>query len=112
MGMTATDRPYIASSHHQAIDDLGLGFKVVAWSLDDQIIEAIEHEKFPNVLGVQFHPEYRKLWDATPEFKYSPDDPRPVRLPDDPRGQPAQLGVSQAVVELVFHEDEEQARTE
>ena len=75
MGMTAADRPYIASSHHQAIDELGLGFKASAFSLDDKIIEAIEHEKYPYVLGVQFHPEFRKLWDATPEFKYSPDDP-------------------------------------
>jgi putative glutamine amidotransferase len=75
IGMTAADRPYIASSHHQAIDKLGLGFKASAFSLDDKIIEAIEHEKYPHVLGVQFHPEFRKLWDATPEFKYSPDDP-------------------------------------
>jgi putative glutamine amidotransferase len=75
IGMTAADRPYIASSHHQAVDKLGLGFRPVAFSLDDKIVEAIEHEKYPNVLGVQFHPEYRKLWDATPEFKYAPDDP-------------------------------------
>lgn len=75
MGMTEADRPQIASSHHQAVEKLGLGFRAVASSLDDKIIEAIEHEKYPNVLGVQFHPEYRKLWDATPEFKFSPDDP-------------------------------------
>ena len=51
------------------------GFKVIATSLDDKIIESIEHETFPNVFGVQFHPEYRKLWDTTPEFKIAPQDP-------------------------------------
>jgi len=75
LGMAASDQPYVASSHHQAVEKLGLGFRVTAASLDDKIIEAIEHEKFINVLGVQFHPEYRKLWDAAPEFKFSADDP-------------------------------------
>ncbi|MCX6567141.1 MAG: gamma-glutamyl-gamma-aminobutyrate hydrolase family protein [Candidatus Aminicenantes bacterium] len=74
MGMTAADRPYVASSHHQSLEKIGKGFTVVATSTDDRIIEAIEHEKFRNVLGVQFHPEFRKLWDATPEYKTTPDD--------------------------------------
>ena len=75
LGMTTADRPYVGSAHHQAVEKLGKGFKVIATSLDDKIIESIEHETFPNVFGVQFHPEYRKLWDTTPEFKIAPQDP-------------------------------------
>jgi putative glutamine amidotransferase len=74
MGMATDGHPYVASSHHQAVDTLGKNFRIVARSMDGRIIEAIEHEIFPNVLGVQFHPEFRKLWDATPEYKISPDD--------------------------------------
>jgi len=75
LGMTADDHPLVASSHHQAVDTLGKGFQVVARSMDGRIVEGIQHEKFPNVLGVQFHPEFRKLWDTTPEYKIAPDDP-------------------------------------
>ncbi|MHB8055414.1 MAG: gamma-glutamyl-gamma-aminobutyrate hydrolase family protein [Candidatus Aminicenantales bacterium] len=74
LGMTADDHPYVASSHHQAVDTVGKGFQVVARSMDGRIVEAIEHEKFPNVLGVQFHPEFRKLWEKAPEYRISPDD--------------------------------------
>ena len=49
----------VNSYHHQAIDQLGEGLQVVAYS-DDQIIEAIEHEFLP-VWGVQFHPESMTL---------------------------------------------------
>jgi len=74
MGIATEGHPLVASSHHQAVDTFGKGFRAAARSMDGRIIEAIEHEKFPNVLGVQFHPEYRKLWDATSKFKTTPDD--------------------------------------
>lgn len=45
----------VNSFHHQAIDCLGDGLHVVAYS-DDQVIEAIEHDVLP-IWGVQFHPE-------------------------------------------------------
>jgi putative glutamine amidotransferase len=62
------------SAHHQAADKLGKGFKVAATSLDGKIVEAIEHVKFPNVLGVQFHPEFPMLWEAEPKVKFTPQD--------------------------------------
>jgi putative glutamine amidotransferase len=44
------------SSHHQVIDKLGRGLKAVAFA-PDGVIEAIEHEGFKFVIGVQWHPE-------------------------------------------------------
>ena len=43
--------------HHQAIDRLGQGLRVAARDRN-QIIQAVEHESLPFVLGVQWHPEY------------------------------------------------------
>lgn len=42
--------------HHQAIKQLGGGFKATAWA-EDGIIEAIEDASVPFLLGVQAHPE-------------------------------------------------------
>lgn len=61
--MNATTRPLVLSSHHQALEKLGRGLKVAARSMDEKIIEAIEHEVYPNVFGVQFHPEKPGLFD-------------------------------------------------
>lgn len=44
------------SIHNQAINLLGQDIKVTA--TNDKIIEAIEHKYFPQILGVQWHPEY------------------------------------------------------
>lgn len=74
MGMATDGNPYIMSSHHQAVDAFGKGLRAAARSMDGKIVEAVEHEKFARVLGVQFHPEFRKLWDPTPEYKNAPDD--------------------------------------
>ncbi|MDD8026257.1 MAG: gamma-glutamyl-gamma-aminobutyrate hydrolase family protein [Acidobacteriota bacterium] len=74
LGMKPSDQPYIMSAHHQAAEKIGRGFKVAATSLDGKVVEAIEHEKYRNVLGVQFHPEFTILWDTTPKFKIAPDD--------------------------------------
>ncbi len=45
----------VNSSHHQAIDIPGKGFRPVMWS-EDGVIEAAEHESLP-VWSVQWHPE-------------------------------------------------------
>lgn len=45
----------IRSSHHQAVDDVGAGLAVNAYS-DDQVIEGLERSE-PWALGVQWHPE-------------------------------------------------------
>lgn len=48
--------PQVNSRHHQAIDKLGKGLKVTAWS-PDGVIEGVESsEDFP-LLAVQSHPE-------------------------------------------------------
>ena len=56
--------PVIASSHHQALQKIGKGWDVTAWSADGRIAEAIEHKHYPNVLGIQFHPEIIPLYNG------------------------------------------------
>lgn len=46
----------VNSMHHQAIKDLNDSVHVTAIS-NDGVIEAIESEQYPDLLGVQFHPE-------------------------------------------------------
>jgi len=68
--------PYIYSSHHQAVNELGKGVMVTATSLDGKVIEAIAHEKYKNVVGWQFHPEVQLLYmpDSDNKYKFSPRD--------------------------------------
>ncbi|MBN2246909.1 MAG: gamma-glutamyl-gamma-aminobutyrate hydrolase family protein, partial [Candidatus Aminicenantes bacterium] len=73
-GFKAEDTPYILSAHHQAADRIGLGFFPMACSLDEKVVEAIEHERFPYVLGVQFHPEFPLLYDETSRYIFTPED--------------------------------------
>ena len=68
-------QPYVYSHHHQAVKEVGKGFNVIATSLDGKVIEAMRHEKYKNVLGVQFHPENRKLYDSEGQkFLRTPKD--------------------------------------
>lgn len=46
----------VDSAHHQAVDALGEGLRVVALA-PDGTVEAVEHESAP-VVAVQWHPEY------------------------------------------------------
>ncbi|MEN8138297.1 MAG: gamma-glutamyl-gamma-aminobutyrate hydrolase family protein [Bacteroidota bacterium] len=74
-GLNKNDTPYVCSSHHQAIKTVGHGFEVAATSTDGKIIEAIYHNKYKNVLGVQFHPEFYYLHDPdSKKFKMNPSD--------------------------------------
>lgn len=57
--------PLVLSSHHQGIETLGDGWRIAAWSVDEKVIEAIEHTKYPHVFGVQFHPEKPGLFDPS-----------------------------------------------
>ncbi|MBL0313354.1 MAG: gamma-glutamyl-gamma-aminobutyrate hydrolase family protein [Holophagaceae bacterium] len=75
LGFKTTDHPKVLSSHHQALGLLGKGWTTIATSRDGKVIEAIEHKKFPNVLGIQFHPEHPMLWDTEPRFRQKPGDP-------------------------------------
>lgn len=58
---------FVNSSHHQAIDRLGDGLKIEAWSAMDDIIEQVRLENYPWCFAVQYHPErdtmYRGLFD-------------------------------------------------
>jgi len=51
----------VNSFHHQAVKDLGKGFKATAWA-EDGVIEAIEYNGSKFVIGVQWHPEW--MWDS------------------------------------------------
>ena len=66
--------PVVYSNHHQAIKTLGKGFEKIATSLDEKVPEAIQHKKFDNVKGVQFHPEARFLYKESDRFKLQPGD--------------------------------------
>lgn len=46
-----------ASSHHQAIGRVAKGLRVVARSPEDGVVEAVEAEDHPWLIGVQWHPE-------------------------------------------------------
>jgi putative glutamine amidotransferase len=61
-------KPLVYSNHHQSIEILGKDLKIIATSTDGKIIEAIAHKKYPNVLGIQFHPEGTYLHNQ--EIKY------------------------------------------
>ncbi|MBE0712615.1 MAG: gamma-glutamyl-gamma-aminobutyrate hydrolase family protein [Candidatus Aminicenantes bacterium] len=74
MGFQPSDHPRILSSHHQAVAKIGKGLVAVASSRDGKVIEAVEHKKYPNVLGVQFHPEHPLLFDAEPRHRQKPGD--------------------------------------
>jgi gamma-glutamyl-gamma-aminobutyrate hydrolase PuuD len=46
----------VPTSHHQSVKDLGSGLTIAAYA-DDGIIEAVELQDKPFVIGVQWHPE-------------------------------------------------------
>jgi len=74
LGFLTADQPYIISAHHQAVKKLGKGMKIAATTMDGRVVEAIEHEKYPHVLGLQFHPEFPMLWDENRKFRIKPED--------------------------------------
>jgi putative glutamine amidotransferase len=79
-GFERDDRPYVYSSHHQSVRKLGKGIRVIATSLDGKVVEAIDHTAYPNVLGVQFHPEACSLWDANKKSRLVPEDEKETAL--------------------------------
>lgn len=55
--ITGRDRVDVSSYHHQAVDRVGTGLRVVGRA-DDGCIEALEHDS-GSLLAVQWHPEDR-----------------------------------------------------
>ncbi len=66
--------PPVLSSHHQAVENLNDCWEVTARSMDGKVIEGIRHKKYPNVFGVQFHPENPALFEEQGQYKFSPRD--------------------------------------
>ncbi|MBR1548747.1 MAG: membrane dipeptidase [Prevotella sp.] len=58
---------HVNSFHHQAVDDAGSLFRVVARS-EDGLIEAMESTEYKSIIGVQWHPEC--LADGLPLFQW------------------------------------------
>lgn len=56
------EKPFVWSSHHQAIEELGKNIEPIGWSVDGKVYEAVYHKLYPNVLGVQFHPEVTSIY--------------------------------------------------
>ena len=52
----------VMSNHHQAVKKIGRNLEVTGFSKDGKIPEALKYKKYPNVFGVQFHPEYQALY--------------------------------------------------
>lgn len=82
LGFLSDANPFVVSAHHQTPGRLGKGMKVIAASLDGKVVEALEHETYPNVLGVQFHPEFPILYDRTRTFRFLPEDEKAISLLD------------------------------
>jgi putative glutamine amidotransferase len=76
IGVNTKNNPFVLTSHHQAVKKLGDGLRVIAVSMDGKIIEALEHKKYKNVLGVQFHPEVYKLYKENSFYRRESDGKR------------------------------------
>jgi gamma-glutamyl-gamma-aminobutyrate hydrolase PuuD len=62
--IVASRKESVNSRHHQAIARLGEGLRLNATSAADGIIEAVDLQWHPFVLGVQWHPEDRTRYAA------------------------------------------------
>lgn len=88
IGWKRRDHPAVFSSHHQQVEKPGKGLRTIASSLDGKIVEAIEHDRFHHVLGVQFHPEAWVLYNQSFQVKFTPDDKEPLNLNTYLKGRP------------------------
>jgi putative glutamine amidotransferase len=79
-GVSGAENPKVLSFHHQAVGKIGANLEVIALSMDQKIIEGIQHSDFKNVVGVQFHPEPSTLYKPETRFTsvpgrtYSPNE--------------------------------------
>lgn len=89
--------PYILSSHHQAIKEMGAGLIAIGASMDGKIIEMIEHNRYANVLGVQFHPEVDTLYAKDAWFREDPRKPATLNLLEFLRENNSSLAFHQVI---------------
>ncbi|HOC89649.1 MAG TPA: gamma-glutamyl-gamma-aminobutyrate hydrolase family protein [bacterium] len=83
MGMGREEYPLVCSSHHQAVKKLGRDLQAAAVSLDGKVVEALTHQRYRNLLGVQFHPENGAIYAAEGNgHKVSPADTVLVTMHD------------------------------
>lgn len=73
--------PVVASVHHQSPKKIGEGFKIAATSMDEKVVEALQHTRYKNVYGIQFHTDFSVLYDEGRTFKVSPSES--VELSED-----------------------------
>lgn len=71
-GISGVTTPKVLSYHHQAVGRKGANLKVIATSMDRKIIEGLQHAKFKNVVGIQFHPEPSSLYKTETKFTTVP----------------------------------------
>ncbi len=71
---TGQREPYVYSSHHQAVGEKGANLDVIAVSEDGRIVEALQHQRFKNVVGVQFHPEPPMLYNPETQSRLKPSE--------------------------------------
>ena len=57
----------VNSLHHQSVRDVAPCLRAVGVA-SDGVIEAVEHRELPNILGVQWHPEYYGLEEPMSRF--------------------------------------------
>ncbi|WP_462318149.1 gamma-glutamyl-gamma-aminobutyrate hydrolase family protein [Marinilabilia sp.] len=62
----------VPSVHHQAVKKLGQNLNVAATSNDGKVIEALEHKRYKNVYGFQFHIDFPELYAEDAAFRISP----------------------------------------
>ncbi|MBD3617040.1 MAG: type 1 glutamine amidotransferase [Gracilimonas sp.] len=53
-----TDICNVNALHNQAIDKPGKGIQIAAKELNTNVCQALEHQEYPFMIGVQWHPEY------------------------------------------------------
>jgi Predicted glutamine amidotransferases len=66
--------PMVISAHHQAAKKIGKGFRVAATSTDGKVVEALQHTRYKNVYGIQFHTDFSILYEEDKEFEISPSE--------------------------------------
>ncbi|MCL3779245.1 hypothetical protein EMN47_02485 [Prolixibacteraceae bacterium JC049] len=79
--LSNTDNPLVNSRHHQAVKKIGQNLLVEATSMDGKVIEALSHRQYPNVIGVQFHPEDYRLYRFDQEYRIKPSQKELKPLP-------------------------------